>query len=478
MENDRAVPTPDGRERLESLDHSPLLAGVDPREAVAISETKPPRAFDVRTILNPLQSETPYERDRRRNAGHSETAADATSTLYASFNTRPRSPQPMSREHMITPPSGDSQSGHLSHAPRRILTPRSPSLRTLSLSRPSVGTIDAQQSPFLSSGGHRTYIAEPGLSKGSEVPPLPTSMVLSRFPSAPYGFPPRGHSPPPSSRRASMGTTQTAHSQSASPSTSYSSFSQPGQASPAPQHGLSATRPTPPSQSSAAGSLGPQQGGPGPSSFLPTSSSLAQSSYQLLTLDTAQGPIQVPVDVQAASKMADDKRKRNAGASARFRQRRKEKEREASQTISKLEQQIRDVTEEREFYRQERDHFRHLVAIKQGQAAVGQRPPSPRLHSPRESTHWHERSSLSPERNVRPRTNSYPTGPALALPGPPGPSPLPPTYTGQPQSVSRPHDTQGPSGSTGSATAPKTEPYDAYAPERFNRSWFPGPPPR
>lgn len=97
-----------------------------------------------------------------------------------------------------------------------------------------------------------------------------------------------------------------------------------------------------------------------------TRSAVGQSTYQLRTLDTDQGPMQVPVDVQAASKLGDEKRKRNAGASARFRQRRTKEEWEASQTIDKLESQLREAGEEREYYRVERDYFRHrLTAVQQ-----------------------------------------------------------------------------------------------------------------
>lgn len=100
----------------------------------------------------------------------------------------------------------------------------------------------------------------------------------------------------------------------------------------------------------------------------PPGSSTGGGSYQMMTLDTENGPIQVPVDVQAASKVADEKRKRNATASHRFRQRRKEKERETSQNIAKLEQQIREMEEEREHYRRERDYFREMATRNPGHA--------------------------------------------------------------------------------------------------------------
>ncbi|KAJ9644044.1 hypothetical protein H2199_003912 [Coniosporium tulheliwenetii] len=89
-------------------------------------------------------------------------------------------------------------------------------------------------------------------------------------------------------------------------------------------------------------------------------SSTGQTSYQILTLETGQGSVQIPVDVSAASKQADEKRKRNAGASARFRQRRKEKEREANTTIGRLEQQVREANEDSEFYKRERDFFAQI----------------------------------------------------------------------------------------------------------------------
>ena len=105
------------------------------------------------------------------------------------------------------------------------------------------------------------------------------------------------------------------------PSTQYSSNSQ-GQLSHHPQYPpVSLSNPSPGPSSTL-----PQMP-PGTEVFkLPTSSTAAQSQYQTMMLETAQGPIQIPVDLQAASKVQDEKRKRNATASHRFRQRRKKKE--------------------------------------------------------------------------------------------------------------------------------------------------------
>lgn len=155
-----------------------------------------------------------------------------------------------------------------------------------------------------------------------------------------------------------------------------------------------------------------------------------QSSIQLMTIKSQQGhPVQIPVDVQAASKVADEKRRRNAGASARFRARRKEKEREASQSISRLEQQLRDALEDAEYYRLERDHFKSIAYQQPGAERHYARPPSPRLRRPSLSlralsstrggsvdSYDYEDEDQELERNVRPRTNNYipATGPPSA----------------------------------------------------------------
>ncbi len=107
---------------------------------------------------------------------------------------------------------------------------------------------------------------------------------------------------------------------------------------------------------------------------VPTSKTAAQSQYQMMALETEH--IQVPINVQAASKVADEHRKRNATASHRFRQRRKEKERETSEKIAKLEAQVRETAEERDHYLKERDHFRD-VALRH-RLPIAPRPPSPR----------------------------------------------------------------------------------------------------
>lgn len=68
---------------------------------------------------------------------------------------------------------------------------------------------------------------------------------------------------------------------------------------------------------------------------------------------TEQCSIQVPLDVQSASKVVNEKPKRNALASTRFRQRRREHDQKTSNTISSLEAEVRKLTGEKEQYRLE-----------------------------------------------------------------------------------------------------------------------------
>lgn len=163
------------------------------------------------------------------------------------------------------------------------------------------------------------------------------------------------------------------------------------------------------------------------------------SSYHM-TLDTEQGPIRIPVDMQAASKMADEKRRRNAGASARFRQRRKEKEREASQTISRLEKEMRGIAEEREFYRGERNFFRDMLARAAGPSQVPHRPPSPRLTRPQhdidsDTPSWDSHAEADVTRNTRRKIGEHRPDPTTApsifqMPQYQGPPPPPPPSMG------------------------------------------------
>lgn len=372
----------------------------------------PSRPGGLHSLLNPAHPEM----SSPRSVSGGLPQARASSMQYGPSRISSGSPA-MSGQSGLVPSPTNSQSGTL-YPPRRILTPRSP--RAASLGR-GLATIDAQRAPFLNSGASgRVYTADPTQTPTSDVPPMPTppSHIQQS-----YNYPAQPTQTPSASDRRSIGQVpiKTPLSQSASPSTSVSSFGPQGQTSPHFQQGQgqSATSYFPPTSypgqmqmshnpAQTAGSAtteGPYSpsvhasvsslshgGGEGHqvSSSGPGGAGGTSANYQIWTIKNDSGSYQIPVDVQAASKMADEKRARNAGASARFRQRRKEKEREANSNIQKLEQtnrelerKIREVEQERDFYRSERDRFRDVVYRTPGTRELAmQAPISPRLTRP------------------------------------------------------------------------------------------------
>ncbi len=451
------------------------------------------RSLGVHSILNPPHAELQLQQGRRRTASEME--------LSSISEVDPRSlPAPPARLEFAD--SGRVQSSPVTTPGglelRHTMGPRSPGRRVnrLSLFNPSA-TIDVRQSPFLSPPA-RMPMTEGGASFGSALPTPPAASRLG------YNFPPPPAPTPPLStgRRASAAAVLRTQSASASPSTSYSSYSYTSQTSPA--------GPMPPmsgaNRSASYGtlpSLPATTHGSGGSVTLESDrpygiamASSGQSSYQILTLETNQGPVQVPVDVQAASRVADEKRKRNAGASARFRQRRKEKEREASTTISRLEQQVRDATEDAEFYKRERDTLGNLLYQTPGGDRHFPRPQSPR----------HTRVSLPPstgsapstgssgstafpafpessdlsehDRRVRRRTSAYslPTPTQATQMGYPPHTfaPLIPTSSGQSTAPARQGSTTAPPSQMQPAPARSAQ-YDPFQAERLDRNWPPPP---
>jgi len=69
----------------------------------------------------------------------------------------------------------------------------------------------------------------------------------------------------------------------------------------------------------------------------------------MLTLETKQDLIQISFDVQAASKVADEKCKRNVIISHKFQKQRKDKKQKISNDISNIEAQVREIIKEQDF---------------------------------------------------------------------------------------------------------------------------------
>ena len=418
------------------------VSAQQPLQNLANPDQRSSRPIGVQNLLNPTSNgKTTNGHLQGSNGEYLDTPAIDNPPATAPRASTPalpmgplanRSPASVSLPS-ITPPSINAYPHQLGRSPSAYAP--SPIL----MGNPTA-TMDVKQSPFVLPRDH-TATGNAGLSGMSRLPsmssePYPVNAIAPRSP------PVRRGSQDSSrydriqgllGRTGGVGTgAHPAASQSDSPSTQYSSYSQ-------------VSRQTPPVQPSA--SIGQPQsfftpfsaGGPATTmaqmSFDATSSggSGGGNSYQMMTLDTENGPIQVPVDVQAASKVADEKRKRNATASHRFRQRRKEKERETSQNIAKLEQQARELEEERDFYRGERDYFRSISSRLPGQAHLMARPVSPRQRRHASlggalaygsSLHLQEPEdgNRSGGRNTRRRTSSY-----MPPSGPPPQAEMPPT---------------------------------------------------
>lgn len=321
------------------------------------------RAIGFQSILNPADDpETTYNVRgsdaliRRRASG------TAISTPVALFS-------PRIRKRQDVPPSPQqAQSGSATRHPRRMLTPKSPALRAASQ--------NTRRSP--SAAGSLRYSVTPGVytaelsdARGGIFPPLST----------PYGGRVSGYGIPMPSTEGSIGSAPAGH---AGVTSAYSAMTpvytgSPGGSSStqdredaSPQN-VSSLEIIP--RSAATRHMVLSHEGLGRSYSRPFSH--AQPNLQM-QLDTETGPINIPVevDVQQASRLADEKRKRNAGASARFRQRRKEKELASTHQISDLNRRLRELQDEREHYRRERDYYRDLVEHIQG--SVGPpRPPTP-----------------------------------------------------------------------------------------------------
>lgn len=452
-------------------------------------------------------------------------ASRATSYFGTSPGTGPMhisTTQPPSTEGPLGP---ESSGGALSMA-RKLLTPRSP-LRTFSATR----------SPFVS-GRSRTHAIEfqsHSEPSSTTTPPLMSSNQHQTH----YGFP-LATSTPSGGRRTSAGSIhasiQAPPSQSASPSMSISSHNPPSsQTSPAafsyPREAPQApptTTPYYPGSSFAnivqqggglqfqgAGSEGPyssQAPSQAQASSAPSSRQTSNSdAIQVLTISTSQGDFSVPVDVHQASKLADEKRKRNAGASARFRQRRKLKEKDANTSIDKLNQQTRDlerrvreVEQERDYYRTQRDRLRDVVyqtpeirhhamqgppsprsmhaasyqsshdslqtqGHPSGSAGFSTRPASPEERAPRRRRTDARGEFMSVPYSGPPVSTLPPVQPPLSFPRPLGASNLPPLRI---ENALPPRAGPGSAGTPANEVAPPQYPPLSRSP--YERSWSSG----
>lgn len=369
-------------------------------------ERRTSRSLGVHSILNPTHGDELDARHGRRNFAQMEGNFKKNASATNAMTGRPQKDESIHGE--TSPPLGAGGQ----RAPRRILTPISPRMqsnRAISYGqgRQPTGTINAQETPFLSPSA-RFHSQEasptpqpPAAPSYSNQPQTQQNQQYSQsghnskqnspflMPAAPAPMPPLVGVP----RRPSVSVV---HSARASPSpSSYSPYSQGGMSG----MGAMSGRTSPLAHVYQTGP-GPTASGPhhqspspanGPLSNIPLMSlegdqqqahnAMISSgqNFQVLTIDTTRGHMQMPVEVQTASRVSDEKRRRNAGASARFRRKRKLKEKDSSIRISQLEQELAWSQEDSRFYKQERDVISDLLLrnFPQYKSYIDDRPASP-----------------------------------------------------------------------------------------------------
>ncbi|KFY16263.1 hypothetical protein V492_01475 [Pseudogymnoascus sp. VKM F-4246] len=314
-----------------------------------------PRGVGVHTMLNPTESGT----DR----GYSALGSNAQAALVDRSQ-----PQQTTGTDI---PTLTSHSNHPPNSPgllptnavfggrrRRGLAPNVH--RSVSLGSAAMGS----QRPFGQPPPEREmgwpHVIVPGSGASSEIPPVPAIPAHIR---SPINLPPPV-SGPPLNRRASVAvmggpTARLPNSQSASPNSPFSYSNHP---SPAPTTHMSQP---PTGQPFVAGStlMGPfaegassqgsQQEQGQHMGHLPERIPLQEGpSGGHLFLATESGQIMVPVDLEAGSIEAGNKRKRNADASARFRERNREKKLQESKEINDLEQKVQEKDRLADYYKE------------------------------------------------------------------------------------------------------------------------------
>ncbi|KAL4726342.1 hypothetical protein ACLX1H_007022 [Fusarium chlamydosporum] len=111
-----------------------------------------------------------------------------------------------------------------------------------------------------------------------------------------------------------------------------------------------------------------------------------EGQQAFMTLPGSETPIPVHMDFSHASKKADEKRQRNAVASTRHRRKKKIMQEENSKQLQELrderrmmEIRIEELTQQRDFYREDRNRLRDIVAQTPSISGLAAGPPSPTI---------------------------------------------------------------------------------------------------
>ncbi|SCV61197.1 uncharacterized protein FFFS_15766 [Fusarium fujikuroi] len=124
-----------------------------------------------------------------------------------------------------------------------------------------------------------------------------------------------------------------------------------------------------------------------------------EGQQAMLALPGSEAPIPVHMDFSQASKKADEKRQRNAVASTRHRRKKKIMQEENSKQLQELrderrlmEIRIEELIQQRDFYREDRNRLRDIVAQTPSISGHAAGPPSPTIST---SNSYAETGSLA-----------------------------------------------------------------------------------
>ncbi|KAM5360069.1 hypothetical protein ACJA88_014954 [Fusarium oxysporum] len=111
-----------------------------------------------------------------------------------------------------------------------------------------------------------------------------------------------------------------------------------------------------------------------------------EGQQALLGLPGSEAPISVYIDFSQASKKADEKRQRNAVASTRHRRKKKIMQEENAKQLKELRDErhlmeiwIEELIQQRDFYREDRNRLRDIVAQTPSISGLAAGPPSPTI---------------------------------------------------------------------------------------------------
>ncbi|PLN77011.1 hypothetical protein BDW42DRAFT_12340 [Aspergillus taichungensis] len=355
-------------------------------------------SIGVDSILNPPSKAGP--------ASSPETRGDPMAPAGSSHHRRlPSSPS----VRLPSPALPPAKRLSLSPGSHQMIHPVSPSARFVNAAGPYPRKTSAPQSP-LAQESRPGYMGAPG----SPMVMDPAVASSTSVPGPPGPMPVSVQSTPTfHSRRTSANLTPNPTSQETSPTTPVSTFSHFGRASPAlaglpPPHlpsGLATSVPYATMES--VSRLPPVLAGPRPGD-----EPLAMGAT--LHADPAEPPkIECFLDLKSGSSSQAEKRKANSDASRRFRNR-KRNEMQMEQKIAAQQDEIRALTQDRDYYRAERDFYREHVhrLIPAGQP-LPTRPASPqRFRAP------FDHSSERDPQTTWPHATEPPSGPRASFGGP------------------------------------------------------------